>query len=133
MQTHAPRGSLPQSGQFIRTPRTPPAYRPVYSSTGFCRECSLVLPFGVKHYSLGERDYCDKLPLVLGEYRCQLKSHKTSSIVQIHREVPGMKISDRLSVSADICLPSIYRTIGILIKTHIGEISILILFMNMYP
>ena len=58
-----------------------------------------------------ERDYCDKVPLVLDEYRCQAK---TISIVQTHRNAPRMKISDQLS--ADICL----WTIGILVKNYIG-------------
>ena len=42
---------------------------------------SLVFSFGVKYYSLRERDYCDKLPSVLGEYCCQVKGHKTISIM----------------------------------------------------
>ena len=46
----------------------------------------------------------DKLPLVLGEYCCQEKSHITISIVRTHSELPEMKISDQLSVLANICL-----------------------------
>ena len=55
---------------------------------------------------------CDKLPLVLGKHRCQVRSHKTISIC---REASRMKISDWLLVSADVCwYISDYR------KTHIG-------------
>ena len=61
----------------------------------------------------GEQDNCDKLPSILGEYRCQVKSHKTIYVERTNWEAPGMKISDRLSVSADICLHiSDYRNIG---------------------
>ena len=74
---------------------------------------SLVLSFGVKYYSLREWDYCDKLLSVLGKYHCQVKSDKTISIVQTHWEAPWMKISNRLSVLADIGLYILdYRNIG---------------------
>ena len=56
------------------------------------------------YYTLREQDYCDKLPSVIGEYHCQVKSHKTISIVWTHRKAPGMKISDQLLALADICL-----------------------------
>ena len=57
--------------------------------------------------------HCDKLLSMLGEYRCEVKSHKMISVELTNHKAPGVKILDRLSVSADICLYiSDYRNIG---------------------
>ena len=54
-----------------------------------------------------------RLLSVLGKHRCHVRSHKTIAIAWTHREAPGLKILDRLSVSADICwYISDYRNIG---------------------
>ena len=56
--------------------------------------------------------------MILGEYRCQVKGHKTISIVRTNREAPGMKY--RIGYRYWPISASIYQIIGISVKTHIG-------------
>ena len=60
----------------------------------FLSNCSLILSAAIiYYYILREQDYCDKLPSVPGEHCCQVRIHKTTSIVWTCWKALRMKIS----------------------------------------